>query len=111
VLAATGGNIAVDKSRPRKLSLFALPVTNLLYQDGLITHLDGSAQEKGMVKPVEELTEEDFQAYEDVRQSGEFNMLTEGRYAQDASGLDRDTYFAVMHHYSRLMELFPAVRK
>ena len=64
-----------------------------------------------MVKPIEEITEEDFQAYEEVRAGGQFNMFTDGAYAQDAAGLDRDTYFGIMHHYAALMELFPALRR
>ena len=56
------------------------------------------------VKPIEELTEDDFQAYEETRKSGRFNMLMPD--AQRTSGLDRDTYFSVLHHYSALKKQF-----
>ena len=44
----------------------------------------------------------DFDAYERVRSSGQFNMLT--RQAQHATGLDRDRYVYVMEHFDALQD-------
>ena len=59
-------------------------------------------------KTLDDLTQEDFQAYEDVRVEGLYNMRSQE--AQMLSGLDRDTYFGVARHYSALMELYPDIK-
>ena len=56
-----------------------------------------------------EITQEDFQAYEDVRRSGLWNMYSSE--AREDSGLSESTYRGVMKHYKALMEKFPGVRK
>ena len=61
-----------------------------------------------ITKPIEEITEDDFEAYEETRRDGSYNMMS--RDAQLLSGLDRDTYFSVLHHYSALSDLYPMVR-
>jgi len=47
-----------------------------------------------MSKPLNQLTANDFRAYEEVRLSGQFNMLTESKAAMQIAGLDRRTYAA-----------------
>ena len=54
-------------------------------------------------------TEDDFRAYEEVRQGGVFNMLD--RRARVLSGLDRDTYMAVLKQYTELNARYPHVRE
>lgn len=56
-----------------------------------------------------EITKEHFEAYEDVRKRGRFNMYDPN--ARMLTGLERDVYFAIMKHYSELMEKWPDVRK
>ena len=53
---------------------------------------------------------EDFEAYEEVRQSGEYNMIAEVRSAAYAAGLPMDRYRAVLKNYSALMAAYPDVR-
>lgn len=40
-----------------------------------------------------------FRAYEKVRQSGKYNMITDAGAAMDESGLTKDEYFAVVENY------------
>jgi hypothetical protein len=58
----------------------------------------------------EEISKEDFEAYERVRESGVTNMFAVN-VVSDLSGLDRDKIMAIMKNYGKLMELFPGVRK
>ena len=58
----------------------------------------------------EQLTKENFEAYEVVRESGVTNML-DVNVVCSLSGLDRETVFAVLKNYSELNERFPGVRK
>ena len=62
------------------------------------------------MKDLEQVTKEDFEAYENVRSSGVTNMYAV-RTVMGLSGLDRDTITAIMTHYSALMKKFPGVRK
>jgi hypothetical protein len=55
-------------------------------------------------KPLSELTDADFWAYEDVRRIGRFNMITEADSAARAAGLDIKTYYGVIMNYSKLQE-------
>ena len=48
-----------------------------------------------------EITQEDFEAYEDVRQSGVTNMFNTS-VVSDYSGLSRDKIISIMSHYSDL---------
>ena len=54
-------------------------------------------------------TEDDFRAYEKVRQGGKFNMRDPR--AQQLSGLDKDTYMAVLDQYFELNARYPHVRE
>ena len=47
------------------------------------------------------ITQEDYQAYEDVRESGVTNMLALN-VVSDYSGLSRDKIIGIMTHYSDL---------
>jgi len=51
----------------------------------------------------------DFWNYEMVRASGITNMYSPE--VRDAIGIDRDTHFSIMHHYSALCEKYPDVRQ
>lgn len=62
-----------------------------------------------MSKPLDQITLEDFKAYERVRKSGKFNMF-DSRAIQ-ASRLDKDTYLGVISNYRALCEKFPEVRR
>ena len=48
-----------------------------------------------------EITQEDFEAYEDVRESGVTNMFNTA-VVSDYSGLSRDKIISIMSHYSDL---------
>ena len=48
-----------------------------------------------------EITQDDFQAYEDVRQSGVTNMFAVSTVS-DYSGLSRDKIVSIMQNYSAL---------
>ena len=48
-----------------------------------------------------EITQEDFEAYEDVRQSGVTNMFNTS-VVSDYSGLSRDKIIGIMTNYSDL---------
>ena len=50
----------------------------------------------------------DFQTYEAVRSSGNWNMFDPK--ARRATGLDRNTYYAVVRNYEALMKRYPDVR-
>ena len=44
----------------------------------------------------------DWRAYERVRKAGRYNMITEARRAQQATGLSIDSYLFVMGNYGDL---------
>ena len=50
--------------------------------------------------------EEKFLRYEEVRKSGQFNMITEARYAMDCANLDEDDYWDIIQNYSEYKEMF-----
>lgn len=52
------------------------------------------------------ITGEQFQSYEDVRQSGVYNMIMQASYAREAAGLSREEYQYILLHYRELRELF-----
>jgi hypothetical protein len=55
-----------------------------------------------------EVTREDFEAYEEVRQSGVTNML--GTDVEALAGIDRDTHHAILRNYGDLCDKWPEVR-
>jgi len=56
------------------------------------------------------ITKKEFQAYEDIRKSGHWNMLTNGRDAADEAGLYLDRYFEVLKNYDACTKKWPSVR-
>jgi len=56
-----------------------------------------------------EITKEQFQAYEDVRESGITNMF-DSRVVSKYSGLNREQIVEIMKRYEDLMTLYPEVR-
>ena len=56
-----------------------------------------------------EITKEQFQAYEEVRQSGVTNMF-DVITVENLSGLDRKTIMRIMKEYGKLNEKYPDVR-
>jgi hypothetical protein len=61
-------------------------------------------------KPKIEITKEDFEAYEAVRESGVTNMFAVD-VVEDLSGLSRQKITAIMGHYSELTKQYPDVRE
>ena len=57
----------------------------------------------------DELTEDDFQAYEDVRQSGVTNMFMLPT-VMSLSGLTKQQILCIMENYSELCLKYPNVR-
>ena len=57
-------------------------------------------------KPLDQITAKDFWDYEGIRVQGRHNMLMESGLAQQAAGLDAETYFAVMNYYTELKRRF-----
>ena len=57
---------------------------------------------------LEDISIEDFQAYEEVRTSGVTNMLSS--QVRELAGIDKDTHAAIMKHYSALFAKWPAIR-
>ena len=56
-----------------------------------------------------EITEQQFQAYEDVRVSGVTNMFAVN-VVSDLSGLERNEILFIMQHYEELCKKYPNVR-
>ena len=52
-----------------------------------------------------EITQEDFQAYEDVRESGVTNMFAIS-VVSDYSGLNKDKIVSIMQNYGALHEKY-----
>ena len=68
----------------------------------------------------EEISEEEFKSYEQVRESGVTNMFDVLlcrfpslwlRVVQSLSGLPREKIFIIMKKYEELMKKYPNVRK
>ena len=57
-----------------------------------------------------EITKEEFESYEEVRESGVTNMFSVD-VVENLSGLDRPTIRLIMKTYSELMKKYPDVRK
>lgn len=64
------------------------------------------AKQKGKAAPA---TKAEFQAYEDVRSCGAYNMMAEARYAADAAGLDIGRYMNVLKTYDECASKWPEV--
>lgn len=55
------------------------------------------------------ISKEDFEAYEEVRNSGRINMLDVG-VVSTLSGLDTYKIKYIIHNYDELMKQYPGVR-
>ena len=53
-----------------------------------------------------EITQNDFDAYEDVRQSGVTNMFNTAAVVSDYSGLSRDKIVSIMKNYGALRDKY-----
>lgn len=62
-----------------------------------------------MAKAFEDITREEFVAYEGVRRRGRYNMFDPN--ARALTGLDKDTYTGIIKRYESLVKKFPGVRK
>lgn len=60
----------------------------------------------GTNKDIEELTEADFRAYEQVRAGGRWNMVTDASSAMRDAGLGEAAYWGVLWNYSELAKKF-----
>lgn len=63
---------------------------------------------------IEDITKEDFEAYERLRASGATNMLdwlTASEYLGWNYVDDKDKYVAIIENYSKLAEKWPEVRR
>ena len=58
---------------------------------------------------IDEITKDDFIAYEEVRRGGQWNMFSP--QAREATGLERDVYSGIINRYSELMRKWPDVRQ
>lgn len=58
---------------------------------------------------IEDISEEEFERYEDTRRRGRFNMFDSN--ARLLTGLSKEIYFGVMEHYTALSEKFQGVRE
>ena len=50
--------------------------------------------------------EEKFLRYEEVRKSGQFNMITGARHAMDYANLGEDDYWDIIQNYSEYKKMF-----
>ena len=57
---------------------------------------------------IERVTQDDFSAYEDIRQGGLVNMISS--QVCDLAGIDRETHLAIIEHYKELCAKWPAIR-
>ena len=59
---------------------------------------------------MDEITKEDFEAYEEVRVSGLTNMWM-AHTVSEMSGLDREMVLEILKNYTALEKKYPDVRK
>lgn len=57
-----------------------------------------------------DITEEEFEAYEEVRESGVTNMFAVN-VVEQISGLSRKKIIAIMEQYGELVKKYPGVRE
>lgn len=72
---------------------------------GIFWLLPGFVYYVNIPRNMENITEEQFKAYESVRQSGATNMF-DVRVVSDLSGLCRDTILFIMKNYEALKKKF-----
>lgn len=75
--------------------------------DGLLSVIyDETYNDMELEDYINETHREAFMAYEKVRQSGEYNMITDAYLAAEAAGLSIDQYMLVLKNYNNLKEQF-----
>ena len=52
------------------------------------------------------ISKEKFKAYEEVRRSGMFNMMTDSESARKYASLSREDYVTIISNYSKLKALY-----
>ena len=58
---------------------------------------------------LEDITIDDFQAYEEVRQSGVTNMLSPD--VESLASISKEVHLAILEHYSELCAKWPDIRE
>ena len=58
-----------------------------------------------------DITREAFVAYEEVRQSGEYNMIMNAQQAAEAADLEDVVYWGVLKFYTECAQKWPDVRE
>ena len=56
------------------------------------------------------VTKEEFEAYEKVRRSGKYNMMTQADWAASAANLEYERYIEVLKNYDQCVKKWPEVR-
>ena len=75
--------------------------------DGLLSVIyDGAYNDIELEDYINETHREAFMAYEKVRQSGEYNMITDAVLAAEAAGLSMEQYMSVLKNYNNLKNQF-----
>ena len=57
-----------------------------------------------------DVTKQEFEAYERVRQDGKYNMIAKSKWAAKEAGLSIERYFAVLNNYAKCVKKWPDVR-
>lgn len=57
---------------------------------------------------IERVTQDDFSAYEGIRQSGLVNMLSP--QVRELADIDKETHLAIIEHYKELCAKWPTIR-
>ena len=77
--------------------------------DGLLSVIyDGVYNDLELNEYIEDTYKDAFIAYEEVRKSGEYNMITDAFLAAEAAGLSMEQYKSVIKNYSVLKKQFSA---
>ena len=61
-------------------------------------------------KPVDQVTRREFRAYERIRRSGKYNMMTHGAMARSDARISKAAYSAILQNYLALLQKWPEVR-
>lgn len=67
-----------------------------------LEHLKKLEQQMALISQMEDK----FLRYEEVRKSGQFNMITEAYQAMEDANLNEDDYWDIIKNYSEYKEMF-----
>ena len=70
----------------------------------------GTEEGTSQTVSLEDITKEEFQAYERVRRSGRINMITEADRGARLAKISAGTYLGIIVHYRTLAAQWPGVR-